>query len=316
LPFIAGANRRPPGRPMTLEQLRIFVAVAQREHVTRAAADLNLTQSAVSAAITALEARHATQLFDRIGRRIALTQAGHLFLIEARAVLARAAVAESALADLAGLKRGALALAASQTVGNYWLPPLMARFRAAYPGVTLSLTIGNTETVAAMVEDGAADLGFVEGGVDGAPLDVTIVAEDELLLVAPPGTKIARKPLRADDVKAMRWVVRERGSGTRAILGTALASLGLALGELDVALELPSNEAVQSAVEAGAGATALSRLVVQDAIAAGALTVLNFRLPKRAFSALRHKDRTPSQAERALLALIGGAAPVPRRSRR
>jgi len=301
---------------MTLEQLRIFVAVAQREHVTRAAADLNLTQSAVSAAITALEARHATQLFDRIGRRIALTQAGRLFLIEARAVLARAAAAEGALADLAGLKRGALALAASQTVGNYWLPPLMARFRAAYPGVTLSLTIGNTETVAAMVQDGAADLGFVEGGVDGAPLDVTVVAEDELLLVAPPGTKIAKKPLRADDVKAMRWVVRERGSGTRAILETALAALGLALSDLDVALELPSNEAVQSAVEAGAGATALSHLVVQDAIAAGALTALNFKFPKRQFSALRHKDRTPSQAERALIALIDGAAPVARRSRR
>jgi len=88
---------------MTLEQLRIFIAVAQREHVTRAAVDLNLTQSAVSAAIAALEARHATQLFDRIGRRIALTQAGRLFLIEARAVLARATQAETALADLAGL---------------------------------------------------------------------------------------------------------------------------------------------------------------------------------------------------------------------
>lgn len=301
---------------MTLDQLRIFVAVAQREHVTRAAADLNLTQSAVSAAITALEARHATQLFDRIGRRIALTQAGRLFLIEARAVLARAAAAESALADLAGLKRGALALAASQTIGNYWLPPLMARFRAAYPGVTLSLTIGNTETVAAMVQEGAADLGFVEGGVDGAPLNVTVVAEDELLLVAAPAAKTTKKPLRADDVKAMRWVVRERGSGTRAILATALAALGLTLGDLDIALELPSNEAVQSAVEAGAGATALSRLVVQDAIAAGALTALNFKLPKREFLALRHKDRTPSQAERALLALIAGAAPVPARPRR
>ena len=301
---------------MTLDQLRIFVAVAQREHVTRAAADLNLTQSAVSAAITALEARHATQLFDRIGRRIALTQAGRLFLIEARAVLARAAAAESALADLAGLKRGALALAASQTVGNYWLPPLMARFRAAYPGITLSLAIGNTETVAAMVQDGAADLGFVEGGVDGAPLDVTVVAEDELLLVAPPGAKAAKKPLRADDVKAMRWVVRERGSGTRAILETAIATLGLTLGDLDVTLELPSNEAVQGAVEAGAGATVLSRLVVQDAIAAGTLTALNLKLPKRDFLALRHKDRTPSRAERALLALIDGSAPVPRRVRR
>ena len=294
---------------MTLEQLRIFIAVAQREHVTRAAADLNLTQSAVSAAITALETRHATQLFDRIGRRIALTQAGRLFLIEARAVLARAAAAETALADLAGLKRGALALAASQTAGNYWLPPLMARFRAAYPGITLTLTIGNTESVAAMVQEGAADLGFVEGGIGNADLAVTVVAEDELLLVAQVPPKTPRKTLRADDLKAMRWVFRERGSGTRAILDAALADLGIALGEIDVVLELPSNEAVRNAAEAGAGAAALSRLVVQDAIAAGALVALNFKLPKRQFLALQHKDRAPTRAERALLALVDDKAP-------
>ena len=133
---------------MTLEQLRIFVAVAEREHVTRAAVDLNLTQSATSAAIAALEARYAIKLFNRIGRRIELTQAGRLFLVEARAVLARAATAETVLDDIAGLKRGSLRLAASQTVGNYWLPPLMHRYRASYPGIALALTIGNTETVA------------------------------------------------------------------------------------------------------------------------------------------------------------------------
>jgi DNA-binding transcriptional LysR family regulator len=292
---------------MTLDQLRIFVAVARREHLTRAAAELNLTQSAVSAAISALEARHAMQLFDRIGRRIALTQAGRLFLIEARAVLARAAAAEATLADLAGLKRGALSLAASQTVGNYWLPAIMARFRAAYPGVTLSLEIGNTETMAAMVRDGAADLGFVEGSLNSADFEVRTVAEDELLLVARTAPKNAKTPLRADDLKALHWVVRERGSGTRAILEAALADLGVTMNELDIALELPSNEAARSAVEAGAGATALSRLVVQDAISAGALTALNFTLPKRCFLALRHKDRSPTQAERALLALIDGA---------
>jgi DNA-binding transcriptional LysR family regulator len=301
---------------MTLEQLRIFVAVAQREHVTRAAADLNLTQSAVSAAITALEARHATQLFDRIGRRIALTQAGRLFLIEARAVLARAAAAEATLSDLAGLKRGALAFAASQTVGNYWLPPLMAQFRSAYPGFTLSLTIGNTESVAAMVPGGAADLGFVEGGVDGANLAITPVAEDELILVTRAAPKVTKKTLRGDDLKAMRWVFRERGSGTRAILELALADLGIAVSELDIALELPSNEAVQNAVEAGAGAAVLSRLVVQDAIAAGALTALNFKLPKRQFMALRHNDRAPTQGERALMALIDGGTPPSARRRR
>ena len=88
---------------MTLEQLRIFVAVAEREHVTNAARDLNLTQSATSAAVAALEARYATKLFDRVGRRIALTDAGRLFLAEARSVLARAAAAELVLGALAGV---------------------------------------------------------------------------------------------------------------------------------------------------------------------------------------------------------------------
>jgi len=103
---------------MTLEQLRIFVAVAEKQHVTRAANELNLTQSATSAAIAALEARYGIKLFDRIGRGIALTQTGKDFLIEARAVLARAADATQVLNDLAGLKRGSLSIAASQTVGS------------------------------------------------------------------------------------------------------------------------------------------------------------------------------------------------------
>ncbi|MDE8345479.1 MAG: LysR family transcriptional regulator, partial [Acidocella sp.] len=86
---------------MTLEQLRIFAAVAERQHITRAAAALNLTQAAVSASIAALETQHDVKLFDRVGRNIALTETGRLFLEEARGVLARAAAAETALRDYA-----------------------------------------------------------------------------------------------------------------------------------------------------------------------------------------------------------------------
>ncbi len=100
---------------MTLEQLRIFIAVAEKQHVTQAASQLNLTQSATSAAIAALEARYGIKLFDRIGRGIVLTQTGRDFLNEAREVVARAKAAGQVLDDLAGLKRGSLTLAASQT---------------------------------------------------------------------------------------------------------------------------------------------------------------------------------------------------------
>jgi DNA-binding transcriptional LysR family regulator len=289
---------------VTLEQLRIFVAVAEREHLTRAAADLNLTPSAVSAAIAALEARHATQLFDRIGRRIALTHAGRLFLGEARAVLARAASAETMLAEFAGLKRGSLALAASQTVSNYWLPPLLAQYRAAYPGIALGLTIGNTETVAGMVHEGSVDVGFVEGNIDSPDLIATPVAEDRLVLVASPALAKAHTPLRRKDLLALPWIFRERGSGSRALFEAALEKRAIALSDLKVILELPSNEAVRRAVEAGAGAAALSRLAVGAALAAGTLVELGFDLPARQFTALRHKDRTSTNAQRALIEMI------------
>lgn len=309
---------------MTLEQLRIFTAVAEREHVTQAARALNLTQSAVSAAVSALEARYGVRLFDRVGRRIELTESGRLFLAEARAVLARAAAAENVLADLAGLKRGSLSLAASQTVASYWMPPLMARYREKYPGIVLNLTVGNTETVAAMVRDGTVDLGFVEGEIDDAALTAIPVSDDQLIVVTRADRALehrqgkSRVPLRAADIKAMRWVFRERGSATRSIFEDALTALGLDPATLDVVLELPSNEAVRAAVEHGAGAAALSKLAVNDALASGALTALNFTLPKRQFYAVRHRERWISQAERELLAMAsdGRSAPVPLTAKR
>jgi DNA-binding transcriptional LysR family regulator len=292
---------------MTLEQLRIFVAVAEREHVTQAARALAITQSAASAAITALEHRYATRLFDRIGRRIALTEAGRLFLIEARAVLAQAAAAEKVLADLAGLKRGALSLAASQTVANYWLPRVIERYRVRYPGIVITQTIGNTEYVAGRVHDGLADLGFAEGAVDDPALAMTPIAEDELVLVAPRRHPWARRaPRSAEEIAAGPWVLREPGSGTRAIFEAALPGLGLAPTDLAVALEVPSNEAVRAAVEAGSGVTAISRLVVANALKAGTLAAVKLDLPRRHFFVLQHKERYATRAAQAFVELVTG----------
>ena len=288
---------------MTLEQLRIFVAVAEREHLTQGARALNLTQSAVSSAIATLEARYATKLFDRIGRRIALTEAGRLFLAEARAVLARAAAAEAVLSDLSGLARGSLTLMASQTVANYWLPPLIQRFRRNHPGIAVSLAIDNTETVSAAIRDGAADLGFIEGEIEDPALAMTAVAEDELVIVVPAGHPWAESVPSPSELRRGAWIFREPGSGTRAMFEAALPGLGLAASDLSVTLELPSNEAICAAVAAGAGATAISRLVAANAIAAGRLATVALPLSKRRFLALRHKERYLAKAAAAFLTL-------------
>lgn len=291
---------------MTLEQLRIFVAVAEREHMTRAAEALKLTQSATSAAIATLEERYAIKLFDRVGRSIKLTHVGKQFVIEARAVLARAASAEAVLADLAGLKRGSLALAASQTVGNYWLPPLIQRYHALYPGIALDLKIGNTQQVAAWVQDGRADLGFVEGKVDEPVLSARVLGEDELVLVVGASHPWAGKRApKLTEMKAADWVAREQGSGTRKIFEMALAGLGLAANDIRIALELPSNESVRGAVIAGAGATILSKLVAENTLKSGALAALKMPLPSRSFFLLRHKERHETRAEQEFVKLIG-----------
>jgi DNA-binding transcriptional LysR family regulator len=293
---------------MTLEQLRIFVAVATREHVTQAARDLNLTQSATSAAVAALEARYQTKLFDRIGRGIVLTAAGKAFLVEARSILARVAAAETVLDDLAGLARGQLALAASQTIANYWLPAFIHRFNAAHPAITLQLAIGNTEQVASMVREGGADLGFVEGRVDDPLLALQVVAEDELVLVGPVGHALCDgQPVTAAALKRARWVLREQGSGTRAVFEEALEGLGMTRDELDVAFDLPSNEAVRGAVEAGAGVTVVSRLVVARALKAGTLATAALTFPPRHFYSLRHREHHQTQAAREFLRMAGEA---------
>ncbi|MBD3818649.1 MAG: LysR family transcriptional regulator [Brevundimonas diminuta] len=293
---------------MTLEQLRIFVAVAERLHMTRAAEALHLTQSAVSAAVNALETRHGARLFDRVGRGLALNAAGTAFLPEARAVLARAEAAERLLDELAGLKRGSVRLFASQTIAAYWLPPRMAAFAQSHPGIELRLSIGNTHQVVEAVLAGEAELGLIEGAEDAPRLERTRIAADRLIVVAPPGHPLAdrEQPLAASDLKALDWALREAGSGTRSEFEAALPR-GMA-ADLKTALVLPSNEAILTAVAASAGGgglvTAISELAARPLIEAGRLVRLPLELPERPFYRLRHRERSASRAAEAFAAAL------------
>jgi DNA-binding transcriptional LysR family regulator len=289
---------------MTLEQLRIFVAVAERGHVTRAAEALHLTQSAVSAAVGALEARYGTRLFNRVGRGIELSAAGRAFLPEARAVLRQAAHAAQALDDLAGLLRGELTIAGSQTVDAYWLPERLARYAQAYPAVRLKVRAGNTSQAAEAVLAGDADFAVVEGVVRQPALQATPVGGDHPGLYVKPGHPLAGTAPSLEELRAATFILREPGSGTRAHAEAALAAAGLPVDGLDVRLELPSNEAAIAAAIAGEAVAAVSDLAAEPFVECRRLVRLAFDTPPRAFTSLVHRERTPSRAAAAFLELL------------
>lgn len=294
---------------MTFEQLAVFVAVAERQHLTRAAEALRLSPSAVSASVKALEAFYNVRLFDRVGRGIELTSEGRTFLQEARETLSRVWAAESVLNELGGLRRGSIALQASQTIANYWLPPRLVRFHALYPSLDIRLTVGNTASVTGAVLDGVAELGFVEGGIDEPALATTDVTRDRLVVVTPADHEAAgrRQPPTAETVLELDWVMREAGSGTRTVFEAALRAIDVDPGRLRTVLTLPSNEAVLSAVRAGPFAAALSEAVVAPFVANGELAALDLPMRPRAFTMLRHKERRPSMAAQALMRLCPAA---------
>jgi DNA-binding transcriptional LysR family regulator len=280
---------------MTLEQLAIYIAVAEREHLTRAAEAIGLTPSAVSAAIKTLESAHGIRLFDRVGRRIELSQTGRSFLPEARRALAAARQAEVVLNDLGDARTGKISIEASQTIANYWLPTRIMQFSQQHPAIAVTFGVGNTASVARSVLEGHAELGLIEGSIDEPALATRHVFTDELVIVT------SQRPAETADMTRLydlKWIMREPGSGTRTEFEHALAGLGVAFADLDIALTLPTNEAVLHAVLNSTCAAALSKLVVAPFLASGRLVQLDLALPTRRFTLLRHKERHLSAAAR------------------
>lgn len=289
---------------MTLEQLRIFLAVAEEMNMTRASERVHVSQPAVSSAIAALEQRYETKLFDRVGRGLELTEAGRLLLPEARAILGRVSDARRLLGELVGLERGEVRIAASQTVATYWLPPRMARFAAFAPKIRLTLQVGNTTQAATLVGEGGADIAFVEGQVDEPALSTRVVGGDRIGLYAAAGHPLTKKAPTKRDIQDASWVMREPGSGTRAHLEAGLTKARISIEQLHVALELPSNGAVLEALDGSNLIAAASELAATARVRAGLIAPLDWPLPIRHFSQLVHRERTASKAVSAFVSSL------------
>jgi DNA-binding transcriptional LysR family regulator len=220
---------------ITLRQLQIFVAVAQGGGTTVGGARIALSQSATSAGLVGLEQGLGTRLFERVGRRLVLNDAGRALLPEARAMLDAAARIEAQFAAGGAAPAYTLRVGASTTIANYILPGVVARFCARHPRAEIAVDVANTREVIAAVEGFEVDLGFIEGPCLSASLTALPWAMDELVIVCAPHhalAKAARKrALALTDLADARWLMREPGHARGGGAGAGPAPQAAALAD-------------------------------------------------------------------------------------
>ncbi len=303
---------------MTLDQLQIFLAVAQHMHFTRAAEALYITQPSVSAAIQNLEEQYGVKLFHRVGRRIELTQAGRTLLHEAQKILFQVELTERGLQELNDLQRGELKLGASQTIGSYWLPYLVSKFKQQYPGIQINCTLGNTQEISTGTVTGLFDLGLVEGEVPPSyqvSLEQQIVRRDRLqIVVGQSHPWFEQVVVPVTELTTTAWVMREAGSGTRQQFEQVLRRWDIEPASLTVILEMKNGEMVKAAVESGVGAAAISDLVIVKELRLDLLRPIKVtglsqdttgaEPLSRPFLLLRHRERFQTRISRAFEQLL------------
>ncbi|MCG6134697.1 MAG: LysR family transcriptional regulator [Nostoc sp. LLA-1] len=270
---------------MTLEQLRIFLAVAEMLHFTRAAEALYITQPAVSASIQSLETEYGTRLFHRIGRHIEITDAGKLLQGEAQKILDHVELTERGLKELNNLQRGELKLGASLTVGNYWLPEKISQFKQLYPGIFINCKLGNAEEICEGTAVGMYDLGLVTGEIKPSlqhSLETEEVGSDRLqIVVSKSHPWFGRTEIYLDELLNTSWVMRESGSGAQQMFEQALQTWGIEPSKLDVVLNLNTSEMVKAVVESGVGAAAIPELMVKKELQLGTLYAVRIIDPQK-----------------------------------
>jgi DNA-binding transcriptional LysR family regulator len=298
---------------ITLRQLEIFLAVARRQHVTEAAREVHLSQSAVSAALAELAERLGGALFERSGRRLALNDRGRQLADDAADLLSRVAELERRYTG-AGTISGRLRLGASSTIGAYLLPGLVGSFVAEHPAVDVDLEVGNTAAIEDLLVQRRIDLAYIEGPARQPQVAATPWRRDELQVFVAPAHALARRRALAPDVLVHeRWILREPGSGTRSVFEAELQRHGLQVGG---SLSFGNSEAVKQAVRTGLGIGCLSALALRREVAAGEFKVL--RVPaldlRRQLWRITRRGAFASALLQACIAHVEQPAPVRRRS--
>jgi DNA-binding transcriptional LysR family regulator len=279
-------------------RLQVFATVARLLSFTKAAESLHMTQPAVTFQIRQLEEQFNTRLFDRTHNRIVLTAAGELVKSHADIIMARYRRMTDEVRAMVGDVSGPLAVAASTTIGAYFIPGIVGAFKTQFPAVTVRLRIANTTGVIHMVENNEIDVGIVEGPVNNKGLATEVIWNDELQLICPLGHALAaRKAVTIDELFKHKFISREEGSGTREVMENYIAAQQQDSANLNIIMEFGGPESIKSAVGAGLGVAIVSIATLQKELTLKSLCAVPLKPPmRRAFSIVHQRQQFRLQA--------------------
>ncbi len=266
---------------VTLRQLQVFGAVARHLSYTRAAEELHLSQPAVSIQVRQLEESIELPLFEQIGKKIFLTEAGRELQHYSRNIDTQLTEAEAVFDELKGLHRGHLNITVA-TTANYFVPGLLARFNKQHPGVSIRLDVTNREGLLKQLEYNQTDIVVMGRPPGDRDLAFTAFRDNPLVVVAPPHHPLSRrKRVRLRELQDQPFLLREPGSGTRIAMERFFSGRNI---RVRTGMELGSNEAIKQSVAAGLGLGLLSRDTLSMELQLKQLTILNVE----DFPILRH----------------------------
>jgi DNA-binding transcriptional LysR family regulator len=289
---------------MMSQKCRVFQAVAAHLSFSRAAEELSISQPGVTFHIKGLEKEYGTELFERVGKRLYLTDAGRTLATYVQRMAIMEAEAREAVEELKGLESGLLVVGASATIGIYLLPEVVGEFRNRHPGIKVSLRVGNKRHTIERLLRNEVDFGLVAGPVADPALIAEPYLDDELLVIVSPAHRFARESLvYPGELRRETFLVRESGSGTQELMEERLTQLGVSPADT---MQLGSTEAIKQAVAANLGISVASRYSVEAELESGRLCAAN--LPslqmQRRLLLLHHKDKRLSRTAVAFRLLL------------
>lgn len=264
------------------EALRTYIRVVELKSFTKASEELHISQPAVSLQLKKLEQQYDTELIYRQAKKFVLTATGEMLYHRAKQLEGLYKQVEDEISLYHHHLKGRLRIGASFTIGEYYLPKVIAKFHALYPDITIELIIENTAKIADKVELLQVDTGLIEGQISKKDLEISAFLDDEMCIVGPANRSITEIESGAT------WIAREEGSGTREYLDHVISTSGWNVTERVIAW---SNMAVKQMVLEGLGYTVISKCVVETEIKRGELRTFNeANTLLRKFSVLKNKQ--------------------------